>query len=106
MTGAPVQATYEVVIENACRKYIKKLDLPERRALVKLIRTLAANPYPPKCETLETGKGAPTLYRIRSGRHRIIYTIRDEQLLVLVVRIGDRKEVYRQIAQLAKRYRT
>ena len=101
-----MQAAYKVVIENACKKYLKKLDLPERREVVKLIRSLAANPHPPKCEALETGKGTPTLYRIRSGRHRIIYAVRDEQLLVLVVRIADRKEVYRQLAQLAKRYRT
>lgn len=43
---------------------------------------------------------ADRLYRIRSGDYRVIYQIQDEVLLVLVVRIGDRKEIYKRISEL------
>jgi len=56
------------------------------------IDALADNPRPSGAEKL---KGAKDLWRIRSGNYRIIYTIQDEALLVLVIRIGHRREVYR-----------
>jgi mRNA interferase RelE/StbE len=53
---------------------------------------LANNPRPRDSEKLQ---GAEDLYRIRSGDYRIIYQIAEARLLVLVVRIGHRREVYR-----------
>jgi mRNA interferase RelE/StbE len=61
------------------------------------ILRLAENPRPSGSEKLETKE---RLYRIYVGRgknYRAIYQIRDEVLLVLVVRVGDRKEVYRRV---------
>ena len=56
------------------------------------IDALKADPRPLGSQKL---KGQDNLHRIRSGDYRIIYAIRDDQLLVLVVRIGDRKDIYR-----------
>jgi len=58
------------------------------------IRALSANPRPSGCAKLQ---GPADLYRVRSGDHRIVYQIQDAQLLVLVVHVGDRKEVYRNL---------
>ena len=96
---------YSILIEDRARKYLKKLTLPERRRLARLIDSLASNPRPAACEAIETGKN-PTLYRIRSGNQRIVYLIKDDQLLVLVVRIANRGDVYKELIELARRYRS
>ena len=96
---------YSIVLEDLPKKYLKKLTAPERRRLGRLIDSLASDPRPAACEAIETGKKSPTLYRIRSGNHRIVYLIQDDRLLVLVVRIANRGEVYRELIELARRYR-
>ena len=53
---------------------------------------LAANPRPKGVKKLS---GPDDLYRIRVGDYRIVYQIHDDRLIVLVVRIGHRKDVYR-----------
>ena len=73
----------------------RQLDaLPEKvyGQVRRRIDALAANPRPPSVKKL---KGVENLYRIRSGDYRIVYQILDKKLLVLVVRIGNRREVYR-----------
>ncbi|MBH0176860.1 MAG: type II toxin-antitoxin system RelE/ParE family toxin [Nitrospira sp.] len=47
------------------------------------------------CQLRLIRRSSAALYRIREGNYRIIYTIRDNELVILVVKIGDRKEVYR-----------
>jgi mRNA interferase RelE/StbE len=53
---------------------------------------LSSNPRPPGCVKLAA---AEDLWRIRVRQYRIIYQILDDQLLITVVKIGDRKDVYR-----------
>jgi len=63
----------------------------ERRRVIERIEALADNPRPPgtvKLSGLER-------YRIQQGRYRILYTIEDTVLVVHVIKIGDRKDVYR-----------
>ena len=55
------------------------------------IRGLAADPRPPGCEKL-SGRDR---YRLRQGKYRIVYSIGDENLVVYVVKVGHRKDVYR-----------
>jgi mRNA interferase RelE/StbE len=71
-------------------------DLP-KRVQVRLkskIDALSENPRPLGVEKL---KGEDDLYRIRVGDYRVIYQVKDNALIVLIVKIGDRKEVYRRI---------
>ena len=56
------------------------------------IAALSSNPRPAGCAKLT---GADNLWRVRIRDYRIIYTIRDDQLLVVVVKVGNRKDVYR-----------
>ncbi len=63
----------------------------DRRSLVRRMERLADDPRPPGCAKL-TGRG---LYCVRQGRYRIVYEVRDAEIVVLVIRIGDRRDVYR-----------
>lgn len=63
-----------------------------QRRILAAIEGLAETPYPPGARKLEDGDGE---LRVRVGDYRIIYEVHGDALLVLVLKIGDRKEVYR-----------
>lgn len=58
------------------------------------IRQLADDPHPPGSKKL---KGTDDLYRIRAGDYRILYTVEGRRLVVLVVNVGHRRDVYRSL---------
>jgi len=66
-------------------------DKKDRDRIISVVRKLGVNPRPPGSRKLS---GRPA-WRIRAGTYRVIYEIHDEQLLILVVAVGHRKEVYR-----------
>ena len=82
---------YSVEILRSAQKQLGKIDRNQRSRVFQAIRKLADDPRPPGTKKL-TGRPA---WRIRVGSYRIIYEIHDDRLVVLVVAIGDRKEVYR-----------
>jgi mRNA interferase RelE/StbE len=82
---------YKVKIEDKVVKFLQMLDSKIRRQIINKLRALAQNPRPAGCTAI---KGDKNLYRIRSGDYRIVYRIHDRELLVLVVRIGHRKNIY------------
>jgi mRNA interferase RelE/StbE len=84
-------ASYKVLIKPSAAKELENIPLRDRRRVVAKIESLAHNPRPPSCERL-TGHEQ---YRIRQGNYRILYTIDDPVLIVVVIRIGHRREVYR-----------
>jgi len=63
----------------------------DRRRLIQRIDSLADNPWPPGASKLS----GLERYRIRQGRYCILYTIEDSVLVVHLIKIGDRKNVYR-----------
>ena len=81
---------YRIAIDPPALKALKRLDTPVRRRHEAAIDALADNPRPAGCKKL-TGVQA---WRIRVGAWRIVYSIADAELTVLVVRIGHRREVY------------
>jgi mRNA interferase RelE/StbE len=86
-------ASYRVLIKPSAAKEIEAVDQKKnRQRIVAGIRSLADDPRPPGCEKLA---GQDDRYRIRVGRYRVIYAVEDSQLLVFVVRVGHRKDVYR-----------
>ncbi len=86
-------ASYRVLIKPSAAKEIEAVDQKkDRQRIVAGIRALADDPRPPGCEKLAGGQDR---YRIRSGRYRIVYSVTDTELLVFVVRVGHRKDVYR-----------
>ena len=83
---------YRIEISAAARKQLERLPEFVRRQIDGKILALADNPRPPGVVYLKGQlKG---LLRIRSGNYRILYRVEDDRLLVIIVQIGDRKDVY------------
>ncbi len=83
---------YEV---RLARRAVRSLALLQRQEQLRIraaIDLLAENPRPPGCVALQ---GEPSVFRVRVGDFRILYEVVDRLLLVQVVRIGHRREVYR-----------
>ena len=84
---------YSIEFTPAAQRQFKKLDKNTRRRIGHRIDALAENPRPDGVVKLTDV--SPPLYRIREGDNRIVYAIEDGRLLVLVVRIAHRSDVYR-----------
>ena len=90
-------ASYRVLIKPSAAREIEAVDQKKgRQRLVASIRALADEPRPIGSEKLS---GQCDRYRIRLGRYRVVYSIADDDLVVLAVRVADRKDIYRQAAQ-------
>lgn len=84
---------YGIRFKPAAAKELAKLPKDVQRRLAPRIDGLAANPRPAGAEKL-AGEEA---WRIRVGDYRVVYTIEDRVLLVLVIHVGNRREVYRRL---------
>jgi mRNA interferase RelE/StbE len=85
---------YQVKVAEDAAKFIRKQDKHIQRQIINNIRDLAQNPRPQGCKKLQ---GHKDLYRIPSGNYRIVYTIKEKMLLVFVVRVAHRKDIYRHL---------
>jgi mRNA interferase RelE/StbE len=85
---------YTIEIREDATKAAEKLPRKMRDAIYAAVAGLADNPRPQGCKKLAY---AEPLYRIRVGDYRIIYTIQDKRLVVLVIHIAHRKDVYRRL---------
>jgi mRNA interferase RelE/StbE len=86
-------AVYRVLIKASAAKEIEALpSKQDRQRIVSQIYALAENPRPIGSEKLA---GKDHWCRVRQGRYRIVYDIQDRDLLVFIVKVGHRKEVYR-----------
>jgi mRNA interferase RelE/StbE len=83
--------TYSVVLAPAAERQLRKLDAVGRRRVQAAIDLLATEPRPPAARQLVGGAGE---WRVRTGDFRIIYEIQDQHLLVLVIKVGHRRDVY------------
>jgi mRNA interferase RelE/StbE len=84
--------TYRVQISQSAAKSVTGLEKPVRRKVLAAIKALAENPRPPSCKKL-LGRDA---WRIRvANTYQVIYEIHDQVLLVTVVDVGHRREIYR-----------
>jgi mRNA interferase RelE/StbE len=84
---------YAIEFSPAAQRQLRKLDLAIQKRVLRRIERLEKQPRPRSAKKLQGSK--EPLYRIREGDYRIVYTIEDEKLIVLVIRIGHRSEVYR-----------
>ena len=91
-------AKYRIKIKSSAVKELKKIPKKDLKRITKGILSLSDNPRPPGGEKLS----AQERYRLRQGNYRIIYSIEDEILVVYVVKIGHRKEVYKKIKNTSK----
>ncbi len=84
-------ASYELVFRKSVTKDLRLLPNKDVKRILDRIRALAADPRPAGCEKLS----GQERFRIRQGNYRIIYELEDFRLIVLVVKIGHRREIYR-----------
>jgi mRNA interferase RelE/StbE len=85
-------AHYAVAYKPSADKALRKLPVAFQRRIAAATDGLRNRPRPLGCVKLA---GEDNLWRIRVGEYRVVYTIRDDELLVLVVRVAHRKDVYR-----------
>lgn len=83
---------YRVLVKASARKELVSIPKKkDRRRIVRRIEALAENPRPPGCQKLS----GYDRYRLRQGDYRILYEIRDRDVVVVVIKIGHRRDVYR-----------
>jgi mRNA interferase RelE/StbE len=82
---------WNVEIERKAQKALKKIPDPYKSNIIQAIEGLTNEARPSGCTKL---KGASDLWRVRVNDYRIVYQIKDEQLLILIIRIGHRKDIY------------
>ena len=83
-------AKYKIQIKKTAAKEIKKLPAKDINRVIKLIDELAEDPSPEGCLKLSNNEK----YRIRFGVYRLLYEIYDDILLIIVVKVAHRKDVY------------
>ncbi len=84
-------ASYKLVFKKSVAKDLRVIPKTDVGRILNCIESLAHDPRPPGCEKLS----GQERYRIRQGNYRILYEIRDEELILTVVKVGHRREVYR-----------
>ena len=84
--------SYRVDFAPAAIRQLRKLDPVARRRVQAAVELLAAEPRPAAAKKLVGGAGE---WRVRTGDYRIVYEIHDQVLVVLVLALGHRREIYR-----------
>ena len=84
-------AKYDVVLRKSVLKDLDDIPKKDVKRIMSAIGSLADNPRPPQSKKLS----GHDRYRLRHGVYRIIYSIEDDKLIVCVVKVGHRREVYR-----------
>jgi len=84
-------ASYKILIKPSAVKELEAIPEKDRQRIVYRIQGLAENPRPRGCEKLSD----QDKYRLRQGNYRILYQVYDDEVIVVVVRIGKRGEVYK-----------
>lgn len=85
-------ATYKIEWKTSALKELKNLDRSVIPRIVTAVESLSGNPRPSGVRKLQ---GSDYTYRIRVGEYRVIYEIADFRLLIIIVRVRHRKDVYR-----------
>lgn len=84
--------TYRIQVTPAAARQLRRLDQQAKRRVQGAIELLATEPRPPSATRLVGGSGE---WRVRTGDYRVVYEVADGVLIVLVVAIGHRREIYR-----------
>jgi mRNA interferase RelE/StbE len=83
---------YTVILRRPARKALSALPQEVQKRIVQALENLANDPRPPGARAVQ---GHDHLLRIRVGDYRVVYTVQDDTLVILVLRVGHRRDVYR-----------
>jgi mRNA interferase RelE/StbE len=84
--------SYRIEVSATAERQIRKLPRPDQIRVLRVIQRLSTDPRPPGCRKLT---GFEDVFRVRVGRYRVLYAIEDRRLVIIVLKVGDRKDVYR-----------
>ena len=84
-------ARYRLLFKKSVAKDIRAIPKKDVHRILKRIKALPDDPSPDGCEKLTEQER----YRVRQGSYRVVYEIKDEMLVVTVVKVAHRSEVYR-----------
>jgi len=85
-------ARYEIEISRSAEKQLRKLPRKEQTRVVEAILPLADNPRPLGARKLS---GYADVFRIRVGQYRILYSVSSGRLVIIILKIGHRRDVHR-----------
>lgn len=85
---------YEIELSRASKKYLNKLDKQTRNRIVDQLLLLSDNPRHPELN-IKKFRGNENLYRLRIGDYRVLYSVDDNVLIIHVVKIGPRGDIYK-----------
>ena len=85
-------AKYKIKVSSTAEKRLKKIPKKDMPRLVAAIQSLSYDPYPEGCRKL---MGEKATYRIRQGHYRIIYEVKNKELIILILKLGHRKDIYK-----------
>lgn len=93
---------YEIRIAPAAERSIGKLSAQIQVAVLDRLEELAEDPRPAACDKVKE-LAQYGVFRVKVGKdYRILYQLKDEVALILVVKVADRKEIYRRLADLQR----
>ena len=84
-------ASYKIIVKKSVAKDLRSIPKKDIQRILAAIQNLADDPRPPQSKKLS----GQERYRLRQGNYRILYSIEDEKLVVCVVKVGNRRDVYR-----------
>lgn len=83
--------SYRIVIRKSAAKEIERIEKKDRIRIIEKIRSLANDPYPPGSRKLS----GQEKYRVRQGSYRILYQVIGDELIISVMKVAHRREVYK-----------
>jgi mRNA interferase RelE/StbE len=84
--------SFKIEWKASASRELKRLDQSVLPRIYEAVRFLATNPYPQGCRKLQ---GCDSVYRIRVGDYRVLYEVVEQRLIIEIVRVRHRKDVYR-----------
>lgn len=84
---------YTIELSGEAKRFLKKIHLSDKQKILAKLKLLSSNPLPNGCIKF---KGCE-FYRIRQGDYRIIFSINNQKLIILILDIDHRKDIYRQL---------
>ena len=87
-------ASYRIEVSATAEKQIRRLPREDRLRVLRAIRPLATEPTPPGSRKI---RGYDDVFRIRVGTYRIIYRVEGRRLLIIILKLGHRREIYRSL---------
>jgi mRNA interferase RelE/StbE len=85
-------AKYDIEVSARAEKQLSKLERRDQLRLLRVIQALGSEPRPAGCRKLS---GYDDMYRLRSGIFRIIYSVEEHRVIVVILKLGQRRDVYR-----------